>query len=534
VSDTVEPPPELERCLHESGYTPPVRALEALLGYLITAPDEQLKPLEQSLARARETALEALLVMLPMRAPAERPRLYGLLVRCAGEVENPGLFETLIAALDEPVPASRKFGARGLAKLGDARAEAPLLARLGAAGTERKNIVDALGALGSVASLGPLGTLQSEDADLLRRRERARLMIERRAGRAAEPGALELDAPLPRPWRVGLSCRAGLAELLADELRELGGDLGWVPRLQGPTRVEIEHAGSLSQLLRSRLALDVALVMLPAPGGALPEQRIAASLALPEHLGALRAWTRGIPRFRVAWTHAGHRRALSWALARALRERTSELINDPNAAHWTLRASPDAVGELELVPRLDPDPRFAYRRADVPAASHPTIAAALVRFAGVRADDVVWDPFVGSGLELIERARRGPLRELWGSDTDPRALAAARLNLAAAGLQAQLVEQSALVFAPPAPTLIITNPPMGRRVARDGSLAGLLDTFLAHAARVLAPGGRLVWLSPLPERSERRAGSLGLSVVQGPDVDLGGFTARLQLFTRAS
>jgi hypothetical protein len=51
---------------------------------------------------------------------------------------------------------------------------------------------------------------------------------------------------------------------------------------------------------------------------------------------------------------------------------------------------------------------------------------------------------------------------------------------------------------------------------------------------VLAPGGRLVWLSPLPERSERRAGSLGLSVVQGPDVDLGGFTARLQLFTRAS
>ena len=271
-----------------------------------------------------------------------------------------------------------------------------------------------------------------------------------------------------------------------------------------------------------------------------PEQRIAAALARPECLAALSAWTRGVPRFRVSWTSGGHHRALTWALAGALRERTGALINDSHAARWTLRAPPDARGELHLVPRVEGDsdglggdPRFAYRRADVPASSHPTIAAALARLAGVQPDEVVWDPFVGSGLELVERARLGAVRELWGSDIDARALAAARRNLDAAGLSfARLVEASALDFAPPSPSLILSNPPMGRRVARDGSLTELMDRFLAHAARVLRPGGRLVWLSPLAQRTERVARQLGLDVTRGPNIDLGGFSAQVQICRR--
>jgi tRNA G10 N-methylase Trm11 len=216
-----------------------------------------------------------------------------------------------------------------------------------------------------------------------------------------------------------------------------------------------------------------------------------------------------------------------------LRKRTRDLVNDSHDARWTLRASPDGCGELHLVPRFDQDPRFAYRRADVPAASHPTIAAALARLAGVQADEVVWDPFVGSGLELVERARLGPVRELWGSDIDPRALSAARLNLDAAGLSfARLVEGSALTFAPSAPSLIVTNPPMGRRVARDGTVGDLLEGFLEHAARVLRPSGRLVWLSPLGERTRTVARRLGLQVVTGPSVDMGGFVAEVQICTR--
>ena len=116
----------------------------------------------------------------------------------------------------------------------------------------------------------------------------------------------------------------------------------------------------------------------------------------------------------------------------------------------------------------------------------------------------------------------------------PPNLTAARANLQAARVDAELVHSDALAFTPPAvaPSLIITNPPMGRRVARDGSLGTLLEAFLEHASRVLAPGGRVVWLSPLPDRTAQRARRLAFRVDAGPDVDMGGFTARLQRLTR--
>ena len=81
-------------------------------------------------------------------------------------------------------------------------------------------------------------------------------------------------------------------------------------------------------------------------------------------------------------------------------------------------------------------------------------------------------------------------------------------------------------------SLVLTNPPMGRRVARDGSLGALLDGFVRNVARALRPGGRLVWLSPLAAQTARNARSAGLVVRDGPDVDLGGFSARLQLCER--
>ena len=534
------PSPELQRCLGEPGYTPPLRALPHLVAALCELPESSAAALERALARAGAPALQAALASLPSQPAEARPRLLSLLVRGAAALAGapheaaPDLLTPLVAALGEPLAESRKLAARGLGKLGDARAEAPLLAALeGAGGAVRKAIVDALGALGGAASAARLATLETaeaaetEDADLVRRRERARLMIERRVARS--PAGVRLDAALGRRQRVALHCRAGLSELLASELEGR-----FRPRLRGPGRVDVEHAGTLGELLVARTALDISLVFeLPPPDARPPEQRIADVLAAPECLEALARWTDGVPRFRVEWLGAGHRRALSWALARAVRQRTTALVNDPKAAAWTLRAPPDALGQLALVPRLAPDPRFAYRHADVPAASHPTLAAALARYADVRADDVVWDPFVGSGLELIESARLAPVQRLWGSDIDPRALAAARENLAAAGVVgAELVLGSALVFAPPEPSLIITNPPMGRRVARDGSLGDLLDAFLEHAARVLRPGGRLVWLSPLAERSERHARQLGFQVSVGPDVDMGGFTARLQRLVR--
>jgi tRNA G10 N-methylase Trm11 len=80
-----------------------------------------------------------------------------------------------------------------------------------------------------------------------------------------------------------------------------------------------------------------------------------------------------------------------------------------------------------------------------------------------------------------------------------------------------------------APDLIVTNPPLGRRVQRSASLAPLLDRFVAHAARVLAPGGRIAWISPFPDRSREVAAASGLTLAHAFEVDLGGFYAEMQL-----
>ena len=71
------------------------------------------------------------------------------------------------------------------------------------------------------------------------------------------------------------------------------------------------------------------------------------------------------------------------------------------------------------------------------------------------------------------------------------------------GVAGTLADAAAFVPALP-PTLIVTNPPMGRRVQR-GSHGELLDRFLTHAAAVLAPGGALVGAVPDPEGPGRSA-----------------------------
>jgi len=455
-----------------------------------------------------------------------------LLARLASAVSDSALRITLAsalcAALGETLPASRKWAARALGKLGEESAEPELLRALAASTKlEQKSLVDALGSLGGAASLAALRAQGPGDTEFERRRERALTLIERRQSRSA-PGAIALDRALALPSRIALSCRAGLEDVLARELAELG----LLPVAASPRSRELEHAGTLRELLRARTALEVALVLVLDPGVADPIERIASALTSPEALARVARWTEGLPRFRVAWEDGGHHRARAWALAEAVRRRTRELVNDSQGALWTLRARSDGAGRALLVPRLDPDPRFSYRVSQVPAASHPTIAAALARVAGVQADEVVWDPFVGSGLELVERARLGAVRELWGSDIDAQALVAARANLQAAGITAQLVLSSALELAPPGVSLIITNPPMGRRVARDGSLGPLLESFVRHAASVLRPAGRLVWLSPLGKLTDRVARECGLHVRSDAEVDLGGFSALLQVLTR--
>ncbi|HYJ09519.1 MAG TPA: hypothetical protein VEX18_10930, partial [Polyangiaceae bacterium] len=81
-------------------------------------------------------------------------------------------------------------------------------------------------------------------------------------------------------------------------------------------------------------------------------------------------------------------------------------------------------------------------------------------------------------------------------------------------------------------TLVLTNPPMGRRVLRARGLSGVLCQVVRNVAGQLVPGGRMVWLSPFPDATARAARDAGLCVERRASVDLGGFSAELQRFDR--
>ncbi|CAN96061.1 putative N6-adenine DNA/RNA methylase [Sorangium cellulosum So ce56] len=372
-------------------------------------------------------------------------------------------------------------------------------------------------------------------------RARAELLARRTLTRG-EPSEIAGDRAPERPLRVAVRCRRGLEAILAEELAALdagspGGAL--VPELRsdpcGGARVEAVLSGRLDALFGARTMLSFAfpLPLRKLDQGADLAAAVAERLLSREAREILRRFTQGAIRYRIDWAAGGKRRAAVFRAAAAVEAEAPELVNDPTQSTWDVVVYEGAGRvRVELAPRL-PDPRFAYRRGDVPAASHPTIAAALARIAGARGDDVVWDPFVGSGLELCERALLGPYRRLVGSDRDPRALQIARENLDAAGARgAELLQRDAVGAPPPgeAPTLILTNPPLGRRVERTGDLDAMLDRFVEGAARALAPGGRMVWISPFPERTEAVARRSGLRPEALLRVDMGGFDAQIQSF----
>jgi precorrin-6B methylase 2 len=338
---------------------------------------------------------------------------------------------------------------------------------------------------------------------------------------------------------MAVFARRGLEEMLAGELSEIAAVVDVRPG--GPGWVHARLAGSIDALYAARTMLSFQFV-LPAEArrGSEPlSDTVARAVTSPAARVVFETWTGGAVRYRIAWAEGGHQRGATWDAARAIAALAPEFVNDPTSSTWEVLVARDDSGEVgggaepavvqvAIEPRAIRDPRYAWRRGDVPAASHPTIAAALARVAGVRDDDVVWDPFAGSGAELVERALLGPYRALVGSDADPRAVEVARANLAAAGLTARLEQRDALAPAPEGVTLVITNPPMGRRAVRSPGLDTLLDRFVAHVAAALAPGGRLVWLAPWPKRSRAAAARAGLVLDGARLVDMGGFDAELE------
>jgi hypothetical protein len=529
----------LGHALSDPGFTPRVRDVPALLEHVATG-DELAEAASQSLLRVGVEAGLVAATRAAEAAPIERFRLTRLVGRLAADGEGSALTPFLLARLEDADDRTRRAAANALGKArlaGTSEALAAALAREGE-GPTRKALIEALGKAGGEAAVAARRLETSGLPGSVA--AKAQLMAERTVARevaSAIDGARETDGPVP----VVLRCRGGLERILLGEL-DAALRAHVARRPLGGARIEAELSGPLDRIFQARTMLSFAFP--------LPEIRVARdadlapviadALTSPAALALFQRFTVGPVRYRLGWASGGKRRAVVWRAASEVRERSRalglDLVNDPTESLWDVTVF-EAVGSIriELSPRLA-DPRFTYRKGDVPAASHPTIAAALVRAGGVLANDIVWDPFMGSGMELCERAVAGPYQMMIGTDRDPKALAIARENLAGAGARdAILMAGDATSIALPGrPTLILTNPPLGRRVERTTELAPMLDRLMARAARSLVQGGRMVWIAPFPEKSDLVALRAGLEITVAEDVDMGGFTGRLQVLRRPS
>lgn len=471
-------------------------------------------------------------------------RAVGVVFSASGRTAQKAAARAWLARLvHDPSERVRRYAMAALPKLGAGpREESELLAVLKATPLDRERAY--LGrALSKVGGQATLEAVAGTPGLLSRTEQKVRASLARRK----QPSTVRLDRQLvPLPGlQVHLRCRRGLEGIVRDEV---------AARLGPARRVRITQVerGLVTLVPTGPLSLAELFALRCFGTLTFPLGRIrsgtpdATSLALASFMTSplsrhiLTTLTEGALRYRIDCASSTLPRAAVQPLADRAFTLDPDILNDPRAAPWSMdiRRDGDELS-VELRPKLVPDPRFAYRQDDVDAASHPPLAACMARLAGHVPDEVVWDPFCGSGTELVECALLYPVAQVIGTDIRAEALAIARTNLAAAQMEGlcqtmlcgdfRALLGTSESLRPGRVTLVISNPPMGRRL-RVPDMRGLYRDFFEAAATALRPGGRLVFPNPL--RLEPRDPSLSLQFRKV--IDLGGFDCRLEKYLKVS
>jgi hypothetical protein len=329
---------ELLAAVQRRGYQPARADVDPLLARLARPDDPVVRAAERALARLGMPAAQAALARFADAAAPLRGNLCRLVGRVATEGRVEALRPFLLERLADPDPKTRRNAVIALGKLGGPDLEPALLERLaGAPLPEQRSLVAALGKVGGSAAHARLSALAVSDAELERIRAEALLKLERTRLRQ-EGGSIDLEAAAPGPLAVVAYCRQGLEELVAEELA------GCAPRRLAAGRVALTLDGPLASLYRSRTLLFFAfpLPVRPRVGARAsgPDAQAAAvveALTGERTLALVRAFTRGPVRYRIEWTGAGHRRGLTYAVARAVAAARPELVNDPTSSLWEAR-----------------------------------------------------------------------------------------------------------------------------------------------------------------------------------------------------
>ncbi len=442
----------------------------------------------------------------------------------------------LRALLRDPEEKVRRYAMNALPKLGGASGEeGELLSLLETTSSEREKYSLAR-TLEKIGGSETLGTAEGRLAPQILRKVAANVARVENPSRVRMDGALGDFAGL----NIHLHCREGLEEIVAAEVDQRvreGAPFRRVRCSEGLVTVTPRGPFTLGDLFALRcfgyLGIEPGKVSSASPDEV---ENLAAVLASPDTLRVLEAFTEGPLRYRLEFVSKGHQRSTVRRLGDRVYALNPALLNDSRDAPWQINVRHHSRGcSLEVTPRLRPDPRFAYRLGDVPAASHPPLAACLARIAGKVSEEIVWDPFCGSGLELIERSLLGGVVRVFGTDLSAGALEMAGLNLAEAVADVPVTlaccdfrdHASVEGLGVNSVSLVVTNPPLGRRVPIS-DLPGLIYSLFTAAVRVLRPGGRLVFVNP----TSAHPGGLPLRQDDRRRIDLGGFHCHLERYTK--
>jgi 23S rRNA G2445 N2-methylase RlmL len=434
--------------------------------------------------------------------------------------------------LKDPEEKIRRYAMAALPKIGAGAGEEKELLALFRTGTNEREAkylgrtLDKIGGEATLEILAKTGALPAQTEQ----------KIKASIARSQSPSTIRMDGAVSdfAGLRIHLRGRAGLEDIVCEEVEAQGKFrvLDVQPAIVGITAKAPFTLGDIFAL-RCFGTVGFVLGLAKSDSDAGYTEALAAIIASPLSQRLLGALTAGAIRYRLDFVAKGHQRAAVREVANRAYALCPQILNDAREAPWAMDIHPGAHGDsVELRPRISPDPRHAHRLDDVPAASHPPLAACMARLAGRQENESVWDPFCGSGLEIIERALLGGVRSVFGTDLSDQAIDIARRNFAAAQPGFTGANFACADFRDFARdknlvglTLIISNPPLGRRVPIR-NLRGLFEDIFAVAAKVLAPGGRLVFTNPFHMESPQPS----LKLQSRRVVDLGGFECRLELY----
>ena len=127
-----------------------------------------------------------------------------------------------------------------------------------------------------------------------------------------------------------------------------------------------------------------------------------------------------------------------------------ELINSTSDYEVEIRLIANKEGKFFPCLRLFTikNHRFDYRKNAIATSIHPSTAALIMELAKdyLKEEAQIMDPFCGVGTMLIERNKKVPAREMYGTDIFGEAIAFARENTEIAGMKANYIHRDFMDF----------------------------------------------------------------------------------------